>query len=178
MEETKLLANRCVMDERTLRRTYAQIFRRTLYLFCGGAGLIAAFSLLLIVLQGGLSPLPAFLLAAAGIYLWVGLRMPGKQAKRQIRRYEESGSGDSPEVTVWFDEDGLCGSREGTENVTEIDYDSLASILPDGSRIVLWTEAKQFVVLDTARFENGSEDDFWRLMNEKCPAAVPKQYRA
>ncbi len=57
MHESQLLSNRCVMDERTLRKTYARVFRRTLSLFYFGAGLIAAFSLLLIVLQGTLSPL-------------------------------------------------------------------------------------------------------------------------
>ncbi len=177
MHESQLLSNRCVMDERTLRKTYARVFRRTLSLFYFGAGLIAAFSLLLIVLQGTLSPLPVFLLLAGALYLFVGLRMPKKQARRQIQRYEAAGSGASPEVAVWFGEDELTGRREGFEELTHIDYGSIRSVLPAGDRIVIWTEQKQYVVLDVARFENGSEADFWSLMNRKCPAAVPKKHR-
>ena len=178
MEENKTLTNRCVMDARTLRRTYARVFRRTLYIFCFGAGLIAAFSILMMVLQGGPSPLPFVLLLGAAAYLFVGLRMPKKQAKQQIRRYEASGSGTAPEVAVWFGEEELTGRREGVEELTHIDYDSLKAILPDRDRIILWTAEKQFIVLDTARFENGSEAEFWSLMNRKCPAAVPKKERS
>ena len=173
-----MLTNRCVMDERTLRKTYARLFRRQLLIFYIGAGLILAFSILLIVLQGRLSPMPAFLILAAVIYLSIGLRMPKKQAMQQIRRYEADGFDASPEVTVWFGEDELSGRREGAGDLTHIDYDSMKSILVNGDRIILWTEQKQFVVLDTARFENGTENDFWKLMNEKCPRAVPKQYRS
>ena len=68
MEQNKLLANRCLMDEKTLRRTYGRIFRKNLMLFYIGAGLMAAFGLLLVLL-GGLSPFPVFLLAAAVLYL-------------------------------------------------------------------------------------------------------------
>lgn len=32
-------------------------------------------------------------------------------------------------------------------------------------------------MLDPERFEKGTEADFWRLMNEKCPRAVPKAKR-
>lgn len=177
MQESQPLSNRCVMDERTLRKTYSRIFRRTLSLFYFGAGLIAAFSLLLIVLQGTLSPLPAFLLVAAALYLFVGLRMPRKQARRQIQRYEAAGSGTSPEVAVWFGPEELTGRREGFEELTHIDYDSIRSVLPAGDRIVLWTAEKQYVVLDVARFENGSEADFWKLMIEKCPLALPRRMR-
>ena len=177
MEESFVLTNRCVMDERTLRRTYARIFRPTLMLFYLGAGLIAAFSLLLILLQGTLSPLPVFLLIAGAAYLFIGLRMPKKQAARQIQRYESSGSDTSPEVAVWFGEEELTGRREGMEELTHIAYSSMKSIFPDKDRIILWTTAKQYVVLDTARFENGSETDFWKLMMEKCPLAVPKGLR-
>ena len=172
-----VLTNRCVMDERTLRKTYARLYRRQLLIFYVGAGLILAFAVLMTVLQGGLSPMPAFLILAAVIYLCVGLRMPKKQAMQQIRRYELDGFDTSPEVTVWFGEDELSGRREGAEDLTHIAYDSMKSILPEGDRIILWTEQKQYVVLDTARFENGTEDDFWKLMSEKCILAVPKSRR-
>ena len=177
MNESSVLSNRCVMDEATLRRTYRRIFRRNLLLFYLGAGLMAVFGLLLIALTGSLSPFPGFLLLAAALYLFLGLRQPGKQARRQIARYEESGSGPDPEVTVWFGEEALSARRAGMEEQTQISYDSMNAILPDKDRIILWTEAKQFVVLDTSRFENGTEADFWRLMKEKCSHALPKSQR-
>lgn len=173
-----VLTNRCVMDEATLRKTYARIYRRNLMLFYLGAGLMAAFSLLMIVLTGELSPFPGFLLIAAALYLFLGLRQPGKQAKRQIARYENSGSGSSPEVTVWFGPEALTGRREGLEETVEIPYAGMQSIMPLKDRIILWTEEKQFIVLDTARFENGTEADFWRLMQETCSHALPKSRRA
>lgn len=177
MNESSVLTNRCVMDEATLRRTYRRIFRRNLLLFYLGSGLMAVFGLLLILLTGGLSPFPGFLLIAAALYLFLGLRQPGKQARRQIARYEESGSAPNPEVTVWFREEELSAIRAGMGEQTRISYDSMNAILPDKDRIILWTEAKQFVVLDVSRFENGTEADFWRLMKEKCSHALPKSRR-
>jgi hypothetical protein len=177
MDESSVLTNRCVMDQATIRKTYARIYRRNLMLFYLGSGLMAAFSLLLILLQGTLSPLPGFLLLAAGVYLFIGLRQPGKQAKLQLLRYEQSGGSASPEVTVRFREEELTARREGLEDPTHISYNELQSILLDGSRIILWTEEKQFIVLDPARFENGSEAAFWKLMNEKRPDLVPKNHR-
>lgn len=176
MEASRILTNRCVMDEKTLRRTYARIVRRTLAIFCGGAGLMMAIALLLIVLFRTVTPLSMVLLLGSVVYLTAGLRMPRKQARRQIRRYEQTGPS-APEVTVWFDEEELTGRREGSEELTHISYDSMKSILPDGNRIILWTEQKQYIVLDTARFENGTEADFWKLMIEKCLDAVPRKYR-
>ena len=173
MEQNKLLANRCLMDEKTLRRTYGRIFRKNLMLFYVGAGLMAAFGLLLVLL-GGLSPFPVFLLAAAVLYLTMGLRQPKKQAKRQIQRYEASGSGSGPEVTVWFDEEEFSAQREGMEEQTDISYDDMNAVYDLGDRIILWTNQKQYIVLDPARFENGAEADFWQLAQEKFPWALPK----
>ena len=176
MEASRILTNRCVMDEKTLRRTYARLFRRQLLIFYVGAGLILAFSLLLIALQGGLYPMSVFLGIAAVIYLFIGLRMPKKQARLQVRRYEETGL-TAPEVAVRFEDEALIGRREGSEELTHISYDDVKSLLPDGNRIILWTRQKQYIVLDTARFENGDEADFWKRMNEACPDAVPRKYR-
>ena len=175
MMETDVLTNRCVMDEATLRRTYARINRRTLLLFYGGSGLMLAASLTLILL-GGLSPLPLFLAFAGAAYLCIGLRMPKKAARRQRQRYEQSGSETAPEVLVRFDADSFTGVREGAEP-TEIDYHSLQAVYPNGSQIILWTENKQFIVLDRARFAGGSESDFWNRMKQACPAALPKGRR-
>ncbi len=174
MGTTQFLTNRCVMDEKTLRRTYGRIFRKNLLPFYLGAGLMAAFGVLLIVLLGEVGPFSGFLLVAAALYLFMGLRQPGKQAKRQIRSYEESGSGPSPEVTVLFDQDALCARREGMEAQTEIPYDSISAIFDLGDRIILWTREKQYVVLDTARFEHGTEEDFWQRMADQCAWAMPK----
>lgn len=172
-----VLTNRCVMDQRTLRGVYARVFRRTLMLFYCGAGLMAAAAVLLILL-GGLSPLPFVLLLGAAAYLFLGVRQPGKQAKRQLQRYKQSGSGPAPQVTVWFGEEELTGQREGMEELVHIPYGSLKSILPNGDRIILWTTEKQYLALDTARFEHGTEADFWRLMTEKCILAVPAAKRS
>ncbi len=168
-----VLVNRCVMDEKTLRKTYALVFRRNLMLFYLGSGLITAMALLMIGLQG-ISPMSVVLLIGGAAYLILGLRQPKKQAKLQILRYEQSGSGSSPEVTVWFDPEELTGRRSGSDTVTNISYDSIKAVLPGQNHIVLWTEEKQFIVLDCARFVNGNEDDFWLLMNQRCRHALPK----
>ena len=175
MKQNELLTNHCVMDEKTLRRVYGRIFRKNLMLFYLGAGLMAAFGLLMIVLTGGVSPFSAFLLIAAAVYLGLGIRQPQKQAKRQIRSYEDDGSGSSPEVTVWFDDETFSARREGMEEQTDIPYDSVSAIFDMGSRIILWTREKQYVVLDTTRFENGTEDEFWKRMQKVCPEAMPKR---
>lgn len=174
MKNNNLLTNHCVMDEKSLRRIYGRIFRKNLMLFYLGAGLMAAFGLLLVVLMGGLTPFSGFLLIAGAVYLFIGIRQPRKQAKRQIQSYEASGSGPNPEVTVWFDEEEFSAKREGMEEQTDIPYDDMSAIYDIGNRIILWTSGKQYIVLDTARFENGTEDDFWKLMRKKCAWAMPK----
>jgi len=80
-------------------------------------------------------------------------------------------------VSVWFEDEALSAIRAGMGEQTRIPYDSMNAILPDKDHVILWTEAKQFVVLDLSRFENGTEADFWRLMKEKCSHALPKSRR-
>ena len=58
-----------------------------------------------------------------------------------------------------------------------LSYQNIGKILEDEPLILLKTRARQFYSLDRSRFGNGTEADFWRLMTEKCPNAVPKKHR-
>ena len=65
-----------------------------------------------------------------------------------------------------------------TRQPNAIPYEQIEKILRTGTELQLCLKNKLYYILDPNRFENGTEADFWRLMNEKCSAAVPKKYRA
>ncbi|MBR3077525.1 MAG: YcxB family protein [Oscillospiraceae bacterium] len=67
-------------------------------------------------------------------------------------------------------------SPGGTEDA-QVPYAEFSRIRQTPGLILLFTDEKKMILLDPERFEKETEADFWRLMNEKCPRAVPKAKR-
>lgn len=90
---------------------------------------------------------------------------------------QEAFQADSLERILEFYSGELAGRRDGADSATHTRYEHIRSVKLRPGLILLWTKGRQFYMLDPERFEKGTEADFWRLMNEKCPRAVPKAKR-
>ncbi len=181
-EQTVLLTNRCDYDETHLTAALGEQLRgqrkkqNTVLAIC--IALLLAYCIvawfkfhdsLYLVLSAA-----SLVFAAALVYL---IRfMPARLAKKQAARLRETSDGLS--YTALFRPDGIgfCGPN-GQERVA-VPYSVLSRIAEPTGLILLITVQKQLILLDPKRFEDGTEADFWRLMNEKCRDALPADRRA
>ena len=171
-----VLTNHCRMDRQALLRANTWMSRRTRLLGWIGAGCFVALAALRLF-TSGIDALVAVELAGAVAYPILGYTIPFRWTKLQLQRLQESRHSDHVDVTTVFSEEGIAHWRDGSGDPPTIYYDSVKTVAVLSGLILLWTKGRQFVLLDAARFENGTEADFWKLMNEKCPKAVPKTRR-
>ncbi|MBQ1678567.1 MAG: hypothetical protein II062_03410 [Oscillospiraceae bacterium] len=170
------LTNRCTIDRGSLQKAYRILWRprMILLLFFSAVMMVCA---ILLICSGGFGLVEAVLLICAAAYVLLALTQPARFAKLQLRRMQENYQADSIEFCTDFYPDELSGRRNGAESATHMRYANIKSVKLCPGLILLWTKGRQFNMLDPARFENGTEADFWRLMNEKCPKAVPRAKR-
>ena len=169
------LTNRCTIDRGSLQKAYRILWRprMILLLFFSAVMMVCA---ILLICSGGFGLVEAVLLICAAAYVLL-LTQPARFAKLQLRRMQENYQADSIEFCTDFYPDDISGRRNGAESATHMRYANIKSVKLCPGLILLWTKGRQFNMLDPARFENGTEADFWRLMNEKCPKAVPRAKR-
>lgn len=171
-----LLTNHCRMDKTTLQKAFTLISKRSRIVLFIGAGLMLALAILLTCL-GNLDLITFILYVGSVVYLYLALRQTARLTKFQIQRFEENYQSDYLDTSVEFFPEEYQGRREGADAAgNRTKYAQIKRILESEEVIVIQTPARQFVILDRNRFEGGTEADFWRLMNEKCPSAVPKKY--
>ena len=178
------LTNRCRFDEAHLRTAYRRTLRLTLLLqlalslLCFGMAIyytVRDFQLVQNNIVFLLLTLALYVLGA--YYLWRLLTLPKRVARRYMDRIRERKQIDSFESMYRFTDTGVLTTDEVDADEDHFSYESVKQLVPCKELILFRTKAKQFLILDRTRFENGTEADFWRLMNEKCPNAVPKKYR-
>ena len=109
--------------------------------------------------------------------LWYALTMVKRSVTRALDRSEEKWHVRGFDTTIRFTDTEFIDKDCVSADENRYDYAIVRRLVPYKHLILLHTKARQFLMLDRTRFENGTEDDFWRLMNEKCPKAVPKKYR-
>ena len=171
-----VLTNHCQTDEASLKKAYTWTSRNTRrILLVGSAGMLLA--AVLLISHSGIDPIAVILLVAPVAYLILAFTLPARFTKLQLRRMEELFQADHADSTVEFHPEEIVNNRDGSDNSTQLRYTTVKTVAVLSGLILLWTRGKQFILLDPARFENGTEADFWKLMNEKCPAAVPKKHR-
>lgn len=102
--------------------------------------------------------------------------LPGKSAKAQVEKIRQKTGGISFRTVFRAEEIGFINPT-GKET-TQVSYLTVHKAVAAKDLILLFTSDKQMILLDAGRFENGTEADFWKLMNEKRPGAVPKERKA
>ena len=182
--EPSVLTNRCRYDAETLRIAYRRYTRRWLVAFLTFGILFFIFGVYqsyryIVIYRCELrliwSPLISF--AAAVYYFWKTFTFVNKIVKRSVQRLEETHQVSGFDNAYHFTQEEILDAPDVSDDVKHISYSVVKRAVPYQRLILVFTQAKQFFTLDRTRFENGTEADFWRLMNEKCPNAVPKKYR-
>ena len=102
--------------------------------------------------------------------------LPGKSAKTQVEKIRQKTGGIS--FRTVFRESGIGFINPTGNETTQVSYRTVEKAVPSKDLILLFTADRQMILLDAGRFEDGTEADFWKLMNEKRPGAVPKERKA
>ena len=100
-----------------------------------------------------------------------------RSVKLSMERRRQEGIPEDLEFIFRFGPAEMELENSCTRQPRSLSYDQIGSILRSGAEFQLHLRNNMYYILDPVRFENGTEADFWRLMNEKCPNAVPKRYR-
>ena len=109
-------------------------------------------------------------LMAAAITLQRYVLLPRHSARMQMRRRQEVfGTAPLEPLTIFTDAEIVGKNGVVGDDVMHLQYSSLKRVRMSKGLILLITPARQFVILDRARFENGTEADLWKLLAEKCP---------
>lgn len=171
-----VLTNHARMDRNAIKKAFSWTIRKHRLLLLVFAALCLCYAVRT-TLRGHFTAWDAVLYVEAAFALVLCFLLPLLSCRRELRRIEEDYHTDSLETTLEFYPDEIRGSVSGAAHVTHTHYDDLKAVAKTGGLILLWSKARLFSIVDPARFENGTEADFWRLMNEKCPKAVPRAKR-
>ena len=179
-----VLTCRFRLDETTVRRSHEEKYRTTKLLnlafavFCLGAAVL----LLLRCLRSG-SPgfyefvPPAIFAAAAGILTGQAFRAVPRSVEQFLKVLDQRIGSRESDLIIRFYPDRFVTENSVKPGATDHSYGDLFEVLRGKTTIGLLQKDRAMFSVDPARFENGTEADFWKLMNEKCPNAVPKKYR-
>ena len=180
-----VLTNRCRFEAETFRTAYKRNFRKW-FIPIVGAGLLfvagavhevvryrALFQDSMLVALG-----PVILLLCAAYLVWYAFATVPRSVKRTVQRLMETHRVSSYECVFRFTEAEICCESDIGGPSGQIPYSVIRRLVPYQNLILVYTQAKQYLMLERTRFEHGAEADFWKLMNEKCPDAVPRAKRS
>jgi len=181
-EQTVLLTNRCDYDEPHLTAALGELLRgqrkkQNIVLVIAAAMLLVYCVIAWFKFHDSLYlVLSALTLVLAAAVVWMIRIMPARLAKKQAAKLRETSDGLS--YSALFRADGIGFSSPKGQERAAVPYSVLSRVAEPTGLILLITVQKQMILLDPKRFEGGTEADFWRLMNEKCPNALPASRRA
>lgn len=183
-EEVPVLTNRYHFDENSLRDSYRLLLKPYVILQtvlgCIMLGLAVYYTLRCasyFSANKSLLLMIALLYGFAGFELWKARSSVDKAVKRALQRTEELRGVREYDVILRFGEEEIAVGNSATDETGTLDYVEFKSIKRGEKLITIRTTTRTLCTLDPARFENGTEADFWALMNRKCQFAVPKDRR-
>ena len=103
--------------------------------------------------------------------------MADRAVRLSLERRKKQGVPDDLEVTLRFGPSEIGKENSFTREPAAFPYEQVVSIQRSRDGLQMLLRNNVIYILDPDRFEHGTEADFWRLMNEKSPKAVPKKYR-
>ena len=178
------LINRCRVDEAKMRASARATTRtqRCLDFIFAALVLIGGIYNVFRCVKAG-SPgfsmiLGTIALFGLGIFLIRdGLTAADRAVRFSLEQRKKQGIPEDLEITLRFGPSEMEKENSFTREPVSLPYDQNISILRSGDDLQMLLRNNVIYILDPVRFENGTEADFWRLMNEKSPKAVPKKYR-
>ena len=146
--------------------------RKTRNLLLIAAALIILVYSLYVWLIGGESKywITAFLsVVMLGLLAFTNFIAPRAAAKSQAAKIQEVNGGSAFRFE-FREEDVLMTLPSGEQD--PVRCDSLTRAVQTKNLILIFTNAQTMLILDRAGFQNGTEEDFWSLIVEKCPAIL------
>lgn len=180
-----VLINRCRVDEAKMRasaRFTTRTQRRLDFIFAALVFAGGIYNVLRCVKAG--SPgysmiIGTVVLFGLGIFLIRdGFTVAERAVRFSLEQRKKQGIPDDLEVTLRFGPSEIEKENSFTHEPASFPYDQVAGIQRSGDELQMLLKNNVCYILDPDRFENGAEADFWKLMNEKCPNAVPRKYRS
>ena len=95
---------------------------------------------------------------------------PMLTARRQAAKIREVHGGSA--FRFEFREEDLGMTQPSGEQSEPVAWDSLTRAAQTRDLILVFTKNQTMLILDRSGFQNGTEDDFWRLISEKCPSLL------
>lgn len=164
--EEACLCNRCTVNEQVLRRSFWLAGRAARIIILSGCAVLLLAILLPLLWRGTPHYLLLLLIAAeVALIFW----MPYQNAKLTMRRIREARGVEVYEECVRCLPDALLGQASFSQDTVRIRYEDIKKVRTHGGLMQVVTRANQILLLDAARFENGTLADFRRLLAEKCP---------
>ena len=109
--------------------------------------------------------------AMGGMLAYTNLLLPLRFAKKQAERIREKNGGQC--FRFLFREEGVATVGPTGEEAALTAYSAFRKLAETPELLILVTESRQMILLDRARFENGTEEDFRALLRERCPSVLP-----
>lgn len=178
--EAPVLTNRYHLDETSLRKSYKELTKTFVLI-----QLIISLALLGVAIYYTVRYARFFsenkqiifmvllLYVLAGFEIWQALNSVNKAVRRTMKRIEETQHVREYDVTLRFAPREVVVENSLNGETGRLPYSHVKKLKRCEDLIIIRTLARRAFSLDPACFENGSEADFWKLMNEKCPDAVP-----
>ncbi len=180
-----VLTNRGRFDAETLRAAYRRLWRPRFWLmlvlgllFLGSAVWLTILYTVVYVPDLHMILCLVFIYFCGAFYFWYAFSTVNRSVKRTIRRLEETRQVSGYDTCFRFLDEELQFEASISADVQHLSYSNVRRVLSCQNLLLLRSRSRQFLLLDRNGFENGTEADFWKLMSEKCPRAVPKKYRA
>ena len=180
-----ILINRCRYEDRTFRSCSRRLLRPRLVLLWLLNAIVIGYPIYVLIRYYPVLPqLPPYLFVVQILMLLMGLfgifrtlRLVDSGVKLQLRRVQEQYQVSFYDETAAFLDKEITTESSVRSDQYHLAYDSIWRIYRCRETIAVMSKARITTILDPARFENGTETDFWKLMTEKCPKAVPRKYR-
>ena len=178
-EQAPVLSNHFHYDEATLKKTYQQLLRPlVLFQLIFGVIAVALAAYNFLSHRNDLSQNNAMmmvlpLLLLGGFEIWRALRSVPQAVKKTLQQAEVP----EYDIDLRFEADGAVIKSSLLAEPGHMAYSNFRRVKRYQDLILITTVIRKSFTLDPNGFQNGTEADFWRLMNEKCPLAVPKAQR-
>lgn len=185
IRDTPALTNRFRLNEANLRASAREQLRTVILLNYVFAAVMLGLAVYMAVLCFRAKPLDQRLLfrvlvslGVAGFLVYQSKTVEKRSVRRVMQNIENQIGSRESDLVLRFGPDCFFTENSAVTGQTRRDYGDVIRVARSKDWIFLQLSGAGSFVLDPARFENGAEADFWKLMNEKCPRAVPKQYRS
>lgn len=166
------LSNTCVIDKSVLTECMRAAMRRPFFRVLRWIELLvmaAALGLLIWAVaakQSTSTILQAVFLLVMAAFFFVQqfLLYPRRAVKNQLLRQAVDDGTTELRNRLWFTEENVANRRGDAEEIRHMEYKKIKRVTETRRLIILTTRRNRLIPLDRSGFENGTEEDFRKLL--------------